>query len=482
MKSYNPLKKILLFLLPLFIVLCSLVPLPKIVFTGLLLVLLILWIFSFLKEESFVWADLPLLVLIGGAFMNGKAFSIIGFESLGLPLYITEITIAACIIMLLVKERSPQTLWQSWTSMLPKGLLPAMAVYFMIGSLYIVLGYFANGMIALRDIVFCHYMLILLFTLSLVSRLPKPGKLFRLFTPLIIILFLFGLTSFFVRVPSTSAFRQYIKITKMMSLSLSSGMLVIFCLSFFGSLKKNHKKIAFIIAVCAFLLVIVAEVRAGWVGMIAALILLTILLKKEMKVILLLLAVVAGSLWTIDHFGLTIRKNKLSDLSTQIKTISKPTQVTLPGANIKWRLGIWSEIFREIKIKPILGWGFGVQVDYIIWGIRLSQYKAEGRSTGIVPAHNHLLAITHKMGIVGLLLFLFINARIFFYGTGYLKLCNSDFHRRLLVAALTCLLYWHGMAFFFDILESPPTGIFLWILLGTILAVIHKDKKENISA
>jgi len=40
-------------------------------------------------------------------------------------------------------------------------------------------------------------------------------------------------------------------------------------------------------------------------------------------------------------------------------------------------------------------------------------------------------------------------------------------------------MYWHGMALFFDMLESPPTGIFVWILLGAVIAVVRADKNEK---
>ena len=149
----------------------------------------------------------------------------------------------------------------------------------------------------------------------------------------------------------------------------------------------------------------------------------------------------------------------------------------MPVANIKWRLDIWKQTIDEIREYPVFGWGYGTQIDYLIWKQRLSWLKAIGANTGIVPPHNHLLAVTYKMGLVGLALFLFINIRVFFYGLFYLKKCQSDFNRRFLIASLAGFVHWHGMAFFFDILESPPTGIFLWILMGAILAVIYADRR-----
>jgi exopolysaccharide biosynthesis WecB/TagA/CpsF family protein len=79
------------------------------------------------------------------------------------------------------------------------------------------------------------------------------------------------------------------------------------------------------------------------------------------------------------------------------------------------------------------------------------------------------------MGFVGLILFIIINLWVFLLGVGYIKKCREPFNRRFLIFLIAGLLYWHGMAFFFDVLESPPTGIFLWILLGCIIGIIHAD-------
>jgi hypothetical protein len=87
--------------------------------------------------------------------------------------------------------------------------------------------------------------------------------------------------------------------------------------------------------------------------------------------------------------------------------------------------------------------------------------------------------VTYKTGIFGLLLFLYVNIRVFFIGIFHLRRCRSDFLRRMLTACLAGLVYWHGIAFFFDILESPPTGIFLWILLGIIISIVHSDQSRE---
>jgi O-antigen ligase len=97
----------------------------------------------------------------------------------------------------------------------------------------------------------------------------------------------------------------------------------------------------------------------------------------------------------------------------------------------------------------------------------------------VIPPHNQLLAIFYKMGIVGLAFFIVINLWVFLVGVGYIKTCRDPFNRRFLIAVLAGFVYWHGMAFFFDVLESPPTGIFLWILLGCIMGIVHIDKNGD---
>jgi hypothetical protein len=87
--------------------------------------------------------------------------------------------------------------------------------------------------------------------------------------------------------------------------------------------------------------------------------------------------------------------------------------------------------------------------------------------------------MTYKMGLLGIAVFIFINLRVFLMGVLHLGKSESAFHRRFLAAALTGLVYWHGMAFFFDVLESPPTGIFLWIILGLIISIVHVDRQNS---
>lgn len=512
----------------------SLVSSPEVIFIVISLVLFLLWVVTFYIEGVYQAADIPILFLILGTFTWGKAFSLLGIKVVNLPLYVTEIVLVVSLGLLFLERKSLKKLGNEWRLPLPKGLAAAMAAYFLLGMLYLVIGVMVNGFPALRDIVFCLYLLFLFITLSLLGNPARIKKLMPMMMLAVIFLLFTSLIIFFTY-SSGSSFRAFIKEIKMTNLGLYCGLIVMFGLSFFTFVKKKKRLLVGIFTYLGFLFVVMAEVRAAWAGMLVSLILLCILmgfyifkakkgvlllgifiylgflaivivkvkpawasillslilliilsifLKKKFEifsfilVFSLILALVIVSIVLIDYFGLGVQKDKLASLTEQVDSLTRRIKpVSMPAANIKWRLGIWKQTLDEIKEYPIFGWGYGTQIDYEIWKKQLSWLKAIGANTGILPPHNHLIAITYKMGLVGLALFLFINFRVFFYGLFYIKKCKSGFNRRFLIASLAGLVYWHGMAFFFDVLESPPTGIFLWILLGCILAVVYVDRR-----
>lgn len=454
----------------------SMVSIPQVVFIVISLVLLLLWVITFYIEGVYEIADIPILFLILGTFAYGRAFSLLAIPIGNIPFYAAEMMLAGSLALLLLTRKSLKKLWDEWRFPLPRGLMMGLTAYFLMGTLYLLIGVIGNGFLALRDIVFCHYLLFLFITLSLLNKPIKFKSLMPFLAPGIIIILWIGLTAFFIYIPSIYPFVQFVREGKMFNMGLYCGLIVIFGLSFFTFFKRKMKPVIGALIYMSLLLIIMTEVRAGWLGLIAALIFMVILLKKEIKVLLLILLLNACSLFIIDHFQLTIDKNKIDALKNEVKTVAREDKRIIPSANIKWRLSLWRQTGEEIREHPVFGWGFGIQINYEVWEKELSWLKAMGASTGILPAHNHVLAITYKMGLVGLALFLFINFRVFFYGLGYIKKCKPGFNRRFLIASLAGLVYWHGMAFFFDVLESPPTGIFLWILLGAILGVVYVDQ------
>jgi O-antigen ligase len=425
-------------------------------------------------------ADWPLLLLMGGTFVFGRAFSLIALPAGAIPLYIIEPLLAVAILLLLFRRGWP---WRWWNSFLPQSLEMLLAVYFLLGVLYMGIGVAGAGLPALRDAPFNLYAVALVPTLALFADRRRLESLPLLLLPAAVAVLLLGFTRFFVYIPWPCAFRDLSLDMKMIGMSLTFGLILVFSLCFFSLVPRWSRRLLFFVAYLALLFVVMAEMRAAWIGLLAALLLVAVLLWREMRVVPLLLALVFVSILVINYFGLGVQKNKLDSLKTEVTSMVAPSPENMSGANIVWRLNIWRQTWAEIREFPVFGWGYGIQIDYVTqkarpadeWKYRLSWLRANDVSTGILPPHNHLLAVTYKTGGVGLALFLCIQGFVFFWGLYYWPRCRHDVNRRLLGAALAGLLLWHGMAFFFDMLESPATSIYLWLLLGLVLAVVRDE-------
>ncbi len=455
------------------------------------------------------FADWPLLFLLTGTLAFGRAFATLGLIVANLPLYPTEPLIAAGLLLLALRNRSAE--WR-----LPPPLRVALAIYLLLGAGYMALA-LAGGhrAAALRDAPFCLYAVLLLPALALFRANPGRQAGLLLLGPAAAAALLVAFLRFFVSPPAASAFRAATHEMKMVGLSLSLGLVLLFSLAFRSGAGPRHRRLLLAVAYLALLLLVMAEVRSAWLGVLAALALLVVLqrgamgagrlllapgaalllfaglwraglpllgglaalaalallLRGEGRVVSLLLLAVVLSVLLIGVLGLGVQHDKLDSLKGEIAAVAMPSLESTSAANIRWRLGIWRQTAAAIGEFPWFGWGYGAQVDYLVWGKRLSWLKAMGNNSGILPPHNHLLAILHKMGAAGLLPYLFIHGFGFAFGLRRRARLRDDGDRRLLTAALAGLLFWHGVAFFFDTLESPPTSIFQWVLLGLILAV-----------
>jgi O-antigen ligase len=423
----------------------------------------------------FEMSHIPLLLVVIGTLAFGRSFSLVHFQVKGIPLYITEIAIGASLAFLVLKGTK---YLNRFSAPVPKGLIVPLLVYFFLGLMYTVIGIRGNGSAAFRDITFCLYLVILFITFNVFETTQRIKAFLIYLLPAVGVLLFIAFILFFVFVPGGTIYRLIVDELKMTNIGLYCGFITIFGLGFFTFFqKKSHRYLIAIMIYLAFLFVLMAEVRAAWAGLLVTMILLGILLKKQFLVFFVFLALMVASLFIIDHFGLGVQDRKLASMAEKLTFDAKKSQATMASANIQFRIRLWKHTIKEIQEYPVFGWGYGTQIDYVIWGQNLYWLRANDPRMNLVPPHNHLLAITYKMGFVGLLLFLLINGWVFLYGILNVKRCQTPFSRRFLISCLGSLVYWHGMAFFFDILESPPTSIFLWVIIGGILTIIHQEKQ-----
>jgi hypothetical protein len=167
------------------------------------------------------------------------------------------------------------------------------------------------------------------------------------------------------------------------------------------------------------------------------------------------------------------KRREASDAQTKLAQRGRFNDyVEISCGNITWRLEIWKISLQQSMASPIWGNGFAKPIEY--GGVTRLQRVGFAQDSGVTPTHNELLTVFYKMGFLGLLLFLWINGFVFFQGLQRSSLCREPLHKVCLLGALGGLIVWHVMAQFFDLIDSPPTNIFLWMLLGFILSLSFK--------
>ncbi len=441
--------------------------------------LLLLGVATYYFEGLYRLEDLLFLFLLVGTFVFGKAFSLLGFTVAGIPVYATEILLFGSLGLVFLGARKALA---NWKQSLPPGMIIVLLLYVAVGTVYLLVGLEARGAMAFRDVVFCHYALLIFVAINALDKREKFKSLLPMFIPGVVLLMVIGILRNFVPPIGGVAILRFTSATKAFNWALIYGMIALAVLTFYTftyseTLTKKRKIIYGFLIYFGLLFVVLSHVRAGWAGLIMALVFLWIVLKKEIKVMLIIFPVLVASLFVIDR--VFERMQTINKLSEEMESLMPDAERTYPKMNIIFRMRIWKQTLEKIKEKPVFGWGFGSFPRYIVWGKEAPQAKGLGPGSMVIPPHNHLLAIFYKMGILGLAFFIVINLWVFLVGVGYIKTCRDPFNRRFLIAVLAGFVYWHGMAFFFDVLESPPTGIFLWILLGCIMGIVHIDKNKG---
>jgi hypothetical protein len=372
-------------------------------------------------------------------------------------------------------------------------------IYFLFGYFYLLKGIWDENLFALRDFVFlCGYLLFL--PLSFICF--KSLKSIKVFLMIIAIANLiavvigrtivFGMNSFW--------FYGFISKAKTFQIGIVYGISTAFLLAFYNYLNKRSARffVLLLVSINLYMLIIFGE-RSLWIATICLIVFLMFGLGfKTMGRVyskLFICFIILGSvLFYLNfvvvkspHLNVLIGRSKslvrvFTGWSSNHHIVNRYDKQTLKGEserigydNIIWRSKIWSQTIEFASGSYLLGKGFGCYPEYDVWGYQRPRSIFE--DSNITPAHNYLLTIFYKLGFFGLLLFLFINLYVFYYAIKHIRKSNSDFKRFVLVGALGALVFWHVMAIFFDVIDSPPTSIFLWILIGLIFASIGIDKK-----
>jgi len=175
----------------------------------------------------------------------------------------------------------------------------------------------------------------------------------------------------------------------------------------------------------------------------------------------------AGVSRTVNFLGIRLHENEC--------------QGAMRG-NLFFRFALWEQALTFGLQSPFFGQGFGVYPNIRVWSHEYMNpiaVKNSFMNTGLRPVHNDLLTVFYKTGLAGLLLFLAITMYNFFYGLKALIKTTDKRTRILLTGALGGLICWHVLALLFDIIDSPPTNIFLWVLGGLVFSLSNNRGREN---
>lgn len=453
-------------------------------------------------------------ILLFGVFSFGKAFSILYINTPITRLYITEIFLLLAIPFLLVNIKK--------VFRLPKKFVITLILFVALGLVHSFLGMLNGVYFALRDFVVLVLYVSFLPLAYLFFNNLKTIKSFIFLLVLANIINIFLGRCLVLNIYLTGSMFGFIIKAKLINLGLYYGITASFYISFYDYIKsKLGKLFVLVILSVNIYMVITTSLRVVWGSTILLFILMYVFNKKNIFKITVLLVPVfiltSSLLFFLDaqtsnqkflkvalgkgralilarHFISSKNKqlliptekikyiNETSDLQqffkSQFKKENKAVVPTLESRqgfdNIAWRLMIWGQTIKFGLESPLIGKGFGIYPKYKVWGIMepLGIYD----NSQITPAHNHLITIFYKMGFLGLGLFIFLNIYVFVYGLRYKNKCNFIFLKNLLVALLGAFVFWHSTALFFDVIDSPPTSIFLWVFIGLVFSVIALDK------
>lgn len=428
-------------------------------------------------------------VFLFGTLSFGRAFSILHINTPLAPLFITEIFLLANVPILFYKYKNMVKLPETFSAFL--------LAFFSFGCILLLGGLVYGNLFALRDITLCGYILFLPVTMI---HLNSPNKI-KTFIAVIIISNIISLYAGWCVLKGSyfsEAFRNFIPQGRLFNWGLYYGIAMSFIVSFYESIKPGVYRLSALVLLSVNIYMLFMNYqRSLWIAALSLFVFFSLTLKKKfLKPLLFFIPVFIAINLIMSYPGFktvssstTVVSDKAKGLglflqgvpyyynSTEASSAKESPEVEALG-NIAFRINIWKETLKFCSDSPLIGKGFGVYPAYSIWGI--PRYpKGLYLDSKIIPVHNHILTIFLKMGILGLGLFLFINVYVFVYALSYLKKCNLGLTNSLLIALLGAFVFWHTLALFFDMIDSPPTSIFLWLIMGLIFKTVEIDKNKR---
>lgn len=137
------------------------------------------------------------------------------------------------------------------------------------------------------------------------------------------------------------------------------------------------------------------------------------------------------------------------------------------------RGGMWKTAWNMYKAHPVMGVGFYTFSDQYV------SYKDKIDPNHNIRAHNSFIELMAETGTLGLLSFLLLIGMVLFWALKNLKKCKDPFLRLTLLGFSLAFLSFLIGSTYESTLRSVRLAPFFWLLLGMILANLHKIQTKN---
>jgi O-antigen ligase len=192
----------------------------------------------------------------------------------------------------------------------------------------------------------------------------------------------------------------------------------------------------------------------------------------------------SGKIQTVD----SVRMSKLSNLEkagkNEIKKITEDPFGNLGALNNRWRILCWKDIIEESLQKPALGWGFGRKfippsIAKLGWGGSWRSINYGGNQMGFQDPHNSYLSVLHRTGLIGLGVFIFLMLYFVYKTIRFIMSSADNTNAFMVIASLLIFIFINILSLFMVVLEGPFLGIFCWLAMGFVEAIMNIEKKTS---
>jgi len=138
----------------------------------------------------------------------------------------------------------------------------------------------------------------------------------------------------------------------------------------------------------------------------------------------------------------------------------------------RFRLAAWEESWKQFTLSPLLGIGFGKEIEFELSG---NEYSIEVREL-----HNDYVAFALQMGIIGFATFVYFIMSMIKSGIGAVRRVSIEL-KPYLIAAFAFFCTFLALSAMGTYWETNFFLLFFWLALGLIIASANlKNKSQEI--